>query len=126
MSPRLTYINELARAAIYTLLMSSASLLEHPFHSARKSMSASLAPCSAAFPPDGWPTELDARGPTQPKPLKALLVALQEIPPGVPQYVRTRERPTDLVDGLARHGIAAEAIPLPDTSWRLRVVITAT
>jgi hypothetical protein len=70
-----------------------------------------------------WPTELDARGPTPPpKPFVAVLTALQAIPPGHPQYVRTNEAPTDLLQTLKQRGVEGRPRQLADGTWRTLLV----
>ena len=68
--------------------------------------------------PAPHPTELDARGPTQPKPLVAILAALEAIPPGTPQYVRTAEQPVGLLRELGIRGVEVDSRQLPDGSWQ--------
>lgn len=76
---------------------------------------------SAALRP--WPTELDARGPTPPpKPFVAVMAALQAIPPGHPQYVRTNEAPTDLLRALKQRGVDGHPCELADGTWRTLLV----
>lgn len=76
---------------------------------------------SAALNP--WPTELDARGPTPPpKPFVAVMAALQAIPPGHPQYVRTNEAPTDLLRALKLRGVVGDPRELADGTWRTLLV----
>jgi hypothetical protein len=66
-----------------------------------------------------WPTELDARGPTPPpKPFVAVMKALQAIPPGYPQYVRTNEEPADLLRALEKRGVDGSSRRLPDGTWK--------
>ena len=71
--------------------------------------------------PRPWPTELDARGPKPPDPLTAILVALDAIPAGHSQYVRTRDRPTELLRTLAARGVVATTSEFADGSWRTLV-----
>jgi uncharacterized protein (DUF2249 family) len=66
---------------------------------------------------DPWPTELDARAPTPPNHLTAILAALGTLPAGHPQYVRTRSEPTQLLHALAEHEVSASPRELPDGSW---------
>jgi hypothetical protein len=63
-------------------------------------------------------TELDARAPTPPNHLKAILAALASIPEGRPQFVRTRTEPVELLRVLMAQGVSADAWPLPDGTWR--------
>jgi hypothetical protein len=67
-------------------------------------------------------TELDARGAPPPKPLDAIVVALEAIPAGTPQYVRTRGAPVDLLRALHARGVEAYPQQLPDGSWRTRII----
>lgn len=63
-------------------------------------------------------TELDARAPTPPNHLKAILAALASIPNGRPQFVRTKTQPVELLRVLVAQGVSADAWPLPDGTWR--------
>ena len=69
-----------------------------------------------------YPTELDARGPTPPKPVPTIMAALKAIPYGHPQFVRTSEAPIDLLRELERFGVEAYPTQLPDGSWRTLLV----
>ena len=64
------------------------------------------------------PTELDARGSTSPDLPKALATAVAAVPPGFPQFLRTRQAPESLLRPLLAKGIEAHAVELPDGSWR--------
>lgn len=69
------------------------------------------------------PTELDLRYPQPPpKPVPALLAALHAIPPGRPQYVRTRSDPAELLQALAARGVEAYPAELPDGTWRTLLI----
>lgn len=67
---------------------------------------------------DQWSTELDARGSPPPDHYRAILDALSALPAGRRQFVRTKSRPTDLLQRLAAAGIQIETNHLPDGSWR--------
>jgi hypothetical protein len=64
-------------------------------------------------------TELDARAPTPPNHLKAILAALAAIPNGRPQFVRTKVQPDELLRALVAEGVSADAQPLADGTWRI-------
>lgn len=66
-------------------------------------------------------TELDGRGGTPPQRVPAILAALQAIPPGTVQCLRTNECPVKLLHALERHGIETDAMKLPDGTWRSRL-----
>jgi len=75
-------------------------------------------PQAAASPAENCLTELDARAPTPPNPLQAILTAVASIPPGRPQFVRTQAEPAAWLPVFVAKGIAAEGWPLPDGTWR--------
>lgn len=66
-----------------------------------------------------WPSEMDVRGVRPPHPLAAILVALDAMPPGHPQYVRTRENPAELVEALALRGVHSSVREWPGATWRI-------
>lgn len=70
-----------------------------------------------------WPTELDTRGAVEPpKHVPAILVEVAALAPGRLQYVRTRERPAELLAALEARGVEAKATQMPDRSWQTRIV----
>jgi hypothetical protein len=71
-----------------------------------------------AAPAIPWPTELDARGSTPPNHLSAVLAALAAIPPGHPQFLRTKTDPIQLLRAFAAKGVGAATRELPDGSWQ--------
>jgi|GEM_PF-4342836 len=68
-----------------------------------------------------WPTELDARSPTPPNQVNAVLAALDAVPPGHPQFIRTKAEPTQLLGALAVKGVGADTRELSDGTWRTLV-----
>ncbi len=68
------------------------------------------------------PAEVFVRGVTPPKPLAAILAVLQAMPAGREQYVRTELHPADLLHALEQRGIEARSAPMPDGTWRTRLV----
>ncbi len=68
--------------------------------------------------PEKCLTELDARGPTPPNHLSAILAALASLPSGRLQFVRTKAQPLHLLRALIAEGVTAETGELPDGSWR--------
>lgn len=68
-------------------------------------------------------TELDARGPTPPKPVPAILAVLQSNPPGQPQFIRTASAPTELLRALEARGVEAYPAEMPDGSWRTLLIL---
>ncbi len=71
-------------------------------------------------------TELDGRGSAPPQRVPAILAALQTIPPGAVQCLRTKECPLELLHALGRHGIETDAMKLPDGTWRSRLRVRLT
>jgi hypothetical protein len=69
-------------------------------------------------PTPEYTTELDARSPTPPNHLISILTALASLPPGAPQWVRTKTQPGTLIRALSDQGVIAQSIELPDGSWR--------
>ena len=67
-------------------------------------------------------TEVDARGPTPPKTVPAILAVLNGNPAGRPQFVRTAEAPVELLRALESHGVEAYPAELPDGSWRTMLI----
>jgi hypothetical protein len=65
-----------------------------------------------------YTTELDARSPTPPNHLISILTALATLPPGAPQWVRTKDQPGTLIRALSDQGVIAQTSELPDGSWR--------
>jgi len=65
-----------------------------------------------------YTTELDARSPTPPNHLISILTALAALPPGAPQWVRTKTQPGTLIRALTDQGVVAQTAELPDGSWR--------
>jgi len=65
-----------------------------------------------------WSTELDARAGSPPDPFRAILDALNSLPPGHPQFVRTKSRPNELLRKFAAEGLSADTEELPDGNWR--------
>jgi hypothetical protein len=68
-------------------------------------------------------TELDARSPSPPKQVPAILAALNAIPPGRPQFVRTADAPVELLRALEPHGVEAYPTEMPDGSWRTLLIL---
>lgn len=68
------------------------------------------------------PSELFVKGVTPPDPLKAILFVLDGMPAGRAQYVRTLQDPAELRGALGRHGVEARSAPMPDGSWRTRLI----
>ena len=83
-----------------------------------KNASVSLPKFTAVAEDQNCLTELDARAPTPPNHLKAILAAMALNPKERPQFVRTNSRPVDWLDLLAAQGITADARPLTDGTWR--------
>ena len=70
-------------------------------------------------------TELDARCGTPPNHVKAIVAALDAMPAGRPQSLRTKARPVRLLQELAALGVEGESGALPDGSWRTLLRRTA-
>jgi hypothetical protein len=50
--------------------------------------------------------------------LVAIVIALEAVPAGTPQYVRTKEPPIELLRELSTRGVEAYPQQLADGSWR--------
>ncbi len=65
----------------------------------------------------GRATELDARA-GAPDNFSAIQDALNLLPSGHPQFIRTNSCPTDLLQKFAGRGVSTASEKLPDGTWR--------
>ena len=72
----------------------------------------------AATAAGGRSTELDARAGSPPDNFRAILDALNLLPSGQPQFIRTDSCPTDLLRKFVTRGVSTATEQLPDGSWR--------
>lgn len=67
----------------------------------------------------------DLRNLEPPEPMVRLLEALASAPAGSTIEARLQRRPLFLIEELNRRGQSHECAPLPDGTWRLRLITTA-
>jgi uncharacterized protein (DUF2249 family) len=65
-----------------------------------------------------WSTELDARAISPPDNFRAIRDALNLLPSGHAQFIRTTSCPTELLQKFSALGASTATEKLPDGSWR--------